>query len=196
VADPTLPDAEHCPSCGPQATEWACYGCGAPHEGPLYDRRGAALAEAQAKAATLREQRDWARQENDDLRAALAEVQDDRARLLAALAELVALKDGPRDDRYLARKDWAWEQARRAVAAAPAPTERWHTCTPNEIDPDCTWCGPGRGVEQCTAVHDGRFWAPQPCRMPKGHDADYHCDRYGRTWGAVAPAPTGSEVRR
>jgi hypothetical protein len=38
-------------------------------------------------------------------------------RLEAVLAELVALKDGPRDDRYRSNKDAAWGRARHALAA-------------------------------------------------------------------------------
>lgn len=44
---------------------------------------------------------------------------DDVAR--AALARLVALKDGPRDEAYERDKSRAWDAARRAVAAAPPP---------------------------------------------------------------------------
>jgi hypothetical protein len=38
--------------------------------------------------------------------------------LRAALAELVRLKDGPRDDVYRAAKDAAWQRARDVLAEA------------------------------------------------------------------------------
>jgi hypothetical protein len=40
-----------------------------------------------------------------------------RDRYRAALAELVRLKDGPRDDAYRAAKDAAWQAARDALGA-------------------------------------------------------------------------------
>ena len=40
----------------------------------------------------------------------------DPAEVLAVLGELVALKDGPRDEHYRASKDDAWDRARALVA--------------------------------------------------------------------------------
>jgi hypothetical protein len=47
-------------------------------------------------------------------------VSDAPIRLRAALAELVRLKDGPRDDAYRAEKDAAWQSAREALTASEA----------------------------------------------------------------------------
>jgi len=41
--------------------------------------------------------------------------------LEGALRELVALKDGPRDEDYYRRKEAAWEAARAALASLPEP---------------------------------------------------------------------------
>jgi hypothetical protein len=46
----------------------------------------------------------------------LNELRAEVERLRAALAELVALKDGPRDAEYEKAKPVAWERARRALA--------------------------------------------------------------------------------
>lgn len=46
----------------------------------------------------------------------LQRAEAERDRLREALAELVALKDGPRDDEYRRRKPLAWQKAREAVS--------------------------------------------------------------------------------
>jgi hypothetical protein len=79
------------------------------------DRLRAALAEAQAKAATLREQRDWARQENDDLRAALAEAQAENERLRAAL-------------RAMARRAGYWRRTAKGFGWEMEPYEVPEPC--------------------------------------------------------------------
>jgi len=42
-------------------------------------------------------------------------------RAIVALAHLVALKDGPRDDNYRASKEFAWADARAVLAALGEP---------------------------------------------------------------------------
>lgn len=51
---------------------------------------------------------------------AVASVAAERDECRAALEELVRLKDGPRDDAYLAAKDAAWKAARDALASRGA----------------------------------------------------------------------------
>ena len=60
-----------------------------------------------ASADTPTRERDAARRDADNLR--------------EALAELVLLKDGPRDEHYRATKDAAWERARAALKASWGP---------------------------------------------------------------------------
>jgi hypothetical protein len=53
----------------------------------------------------------------DAIRAAMTAL-DEATRLRLALAELVRLKDGPRDDAYRAGKDAAWQRARDLLGQA------------------------------------------------------------------------------
>jgi hypothetical protein len=47
---------------------------------------------------------------------AIYRLREENERLREALAELVRLKDGPRDDAYRAAKDAAWDRARDVLA--------------------------------------------------------------------------------
>lgn len=53
-----------------------------------------------------------------DRRALEIAAEAERDRLREVLAELVRLKDGPRDDAYRAAKDAAWDAARDALKGA------------------------------------------------------------------------------
>ena len=83
-----------------------------------------------------RDYADLLRRQRDD---ALAE----RDALWEALAELVRLKDGPRDDAYRAAKDAAWDVARGLVETDE--TQAGCICDPADEEyphPDC----PGQAV--------------------------------------------------
>jgi hypothetical protein len=54
----------------------------------------------------------WSRPEHEQR---IERLEAENARLREALAELVCLKDGPRDDAYRAAKDAAWQAARDAL---------------------------------------------------------------------------------
>lgn len=119
----------------------------------------AALAERDAEVARLRK-----------IEAALIDKlltsEDREMAAIRALDELVHLKDGPRDDRYWARKGEAWEQARRALAAAPSPAE-------DEDDLCPEWCDGYR------------------CTEPAGHRGDHIARGLAgsslRRWAASVP---------
>lgn len=80
--------------------------------------------------------------------------------LRAALAELVTLHDGPRDEDYERRKPLAWEAARAALAGSPAPVEATERA--------CEFCPHGVGAHQAQAQGPG--WPDtRPC-------TDFDCD--------------------
>jgi hypothetical protein len=65
------------------------------------------------------------RMELDGFKNGAAHWKSEHDRVRSALAELVRLKDGPRDDAYRGAKDAAWDAARAALS--PASRENGET---------------------------------------------------------------------